>query len=401
MLINFLRPIRFLNEIKGGVIMQANFISAGRLVDEEIYKQTETIINENILPSLFNIMPYILLVINKHGQIIYSNKTFLKLLNFPEQKINLGLRFGEVLKCTNANKLAGGCGTTESCGVCGALLAILECNQTQQPTTRECLLETRGQDGSVHHELEVHAAPVSTSNSEHILFSVRDISMEKRRLALEEIFFHDLLNTSSAAQGLLDVVVDQKFQEDNQELIQCASETMDVLVEEIKSYQDLFAAENGKLSIKNTLFPVRALVEDLVRMHLQNDSTSCPINYACPEELWVKSDPVLLRRVLNNMLKNAVEASEEETVNIEVLQKEEGVIFKVHNAQYIARDIQLQIFKRSFSTKDKGQGLGTYSMKLLGEKYLAGKISFTTAKKTGTTFSFSLPVHKNIAKNGR
>nr|WP_278336331.1 ATP-binding protein [Desulfonispora thiosulfatigenes] len=105
---------------------------------------------------------------------------------------------------------------------------------------------------------------------------------------------------------------------------------------------------------------------------------------------------MLVRRVLNNMVKNAVEASDDEPVTIEVLSELNDIIFKVHNCQYISRDIQLQIFKRSFSTKEKGQGIGTYSMKLLGEKYLAGEVSFSTEKRLGTTFTFRL---SNVKRN--
>lgn len=40
----------------------------------------------------------------------------------------------------------------------------------------------------------------------------------------------------------------------------------------------------------------------------------------------------------------------------------------------------LRIFQRSFSTKGaKGRGLGTYSMKLFGETYLGGQVSFRSS----------------------
>ncbi|SMB87066.1 histidine kinase [Desulfonispora thiosulfatigenes DSM 11270] len=265
--------------------MQTQFASAERLVDEEIYKQAELIINENMIPSLFNIMPYILLIINKQRQIIYSNQSFLKLLNFPEQKRILGLRFGEILKCKHADKLPGGCGTTESCSVCGALLAILECQKKKIAITKECLLETKSKNEIVHHELEVYASPAYISNSEHILFTVRDISTEKRKSAMEKIFFHDLLNTSGAAKGLLDVIVNNGYRKDTMELAECASETLDILVDEVKNYQDIFAAESGKLEIKSTLFSVKDVIEGLVKQYLKNEDINCPINFNCTEEL--------------------------------------------------------------------------------------------------------------------
>ena len=49
-------------------------------------------------------------------------------------------------------------------------------------------------------------------------------------------------------------------------------------------------------------------------------------------------------------------------------------------------DAQLQIFQRSFSTKGSGRGVGTYSIKLLGEQYLRGRVGFTSSETDGTAF---------------
>ena len=56
------------------------------------------------------------------------------------------------------------------------------------------------------------------------------------------------------------------------------------------------------------------------------------------------------------------------------------------------REVQLQIFKRSFTTKGLGRGLGTYSVKLLTKKYLKGQVGFTTSPADGTTFHVTLPL---------
>ncbi|MBK7188571.1 MAG: hypothetical protein IPH86_07860 [bacterium] len=55
------------------------------------------------------------------------------------------------------------------------------------------------------------------------------------------------------------------------------------------------------------------------------------------------------------------------------------------------RTVQLQVFQRSFSTKGRDRGIGTYSIKLLTEKYLGGKASFVSDEGQGTTFSVTLP----------
>jgi signal transduction histidine kinase len=64
----------------------------------------------------------------------------------------------------------------------------------------------------------------------------------------------------------------------------------------------------------------------------------------------------------------------------------------VHNPGFMTRDVQLQVFQRSFSTKGAGRGLGTYSIKLLTERYLKGTVSFTTDPEAGTTFRVRYPL---------
>jgi sensor histidine kinase regulating citrate/malate metabolism len=51
------------------------------------------------------------------------------------------------------------------------------------------------------------------------------------------------------------------------------------------------------------------------------------------------------------------------------------------------------IFKKRFSTKGKGRGLGTYSIKMLTENYLKGKVFFESSPESGTIFSVQLPLN--------
>ena len=65
--------------------------------------------------------------------------------------------------------------------------------------------------------------------------------------------------------------------------------------------------------------------------------------------------------------------------------------FTVHNPEVMPKEVQLQVFQRSFSTKgEAGRGIGTYSMKLFGERYLGGKVAFVSSSSEGTTFRLAL-----------
>jgi signal transduction histidine kinase len=70
------------------------------------------------------------------------------------------------------------------------------------------------------------------------------------------------------------------------------------------------------------------------------------------------------------------------------------VRFLVHNDGVIAPEVQLRVFQRSFSTKARGRGLGTYGMKLLGERVLGGEVSFRSEPASGTTFLLTLPLDR-------
>jgi signal transduction histidine kinase len=114
------------------------------------------------------------------------------------------------------------------------------------------------------------------------------------------------------------------------------------------------------------------------------------------DDVWdglVVTDRQLLLRVLGNMLKNALEATPAGgAVSIACAEHGDEVLFSVHNEQVMPDDVQLQVFQRSFTTKGQpGRGVGTYSMKLFGERYLGGRVSFVSRAPEGTTFTLVLP----------
>ena len=108
--------------------------------------------------------------------------------------------------------------------------------------------------------------------------------------------------------------------------------------------------------------------------------------------LGLALDRVLLRRVLGNLLKNAVEATRfGGTVRARCAMDERTVEFAVNNEGTVPESVRLQIFQRSFSTKGEGRGLGTYGARLLTEGYMKGTIAFRSEEGEGTTFLARYP----------
>jgi signal transduction histidine kinase len=109
-------------------------------------------------------------------------------------------------------------------------------------------------------------------------------------------------------------------------------------------------------------------------------------------ECLISSDHRILLRILGNLLKNALEATPKGgEVIFSATETENTVTFAIQNPGVMPHEVQLQLFQRSFSTKSAmGRGIGTYSVKLFGERYLKGKVGFTSKEPEGTTFTFTV-----------
>ena len=104
-----------------------------------------------------------------------------------------------------------------------------------------------------------------------------------------------------------------------------------------------------------------------------------------------EADPELLARALGNMVQNALEATPAGgVVKVWHTVGAGGPTFFVNNPGVMRERVASQVFKRSFSTKGNGRGLGTYGMKLLGERYLGGRVGFRSEDGVGTTFWLAL-----------
>jgi signal transduction histidine kinase len=108
------------------------------------------------------------------------------------------------------------------------------------------------------------------------------------------------------------------------------------------------------------------------------------------EDVKIISDRALVHRMVMNMIKNAVEA-DGSIVTICLDTKADDVEISVHNRKTMPKEVQLQVFKKFFSTKGEGRGVGTYGMKLIGEGFLKGKVWFDSSPDLGTRFTFRIP----------
>jgi len=367
------------------------FAPPERAADESVLQDAETLNGNRFTQHLIHLVPTILVILNKQRQVVYKNQRLMDLLGTSSDREVLGKRPGELLKCIHAFEYTYGCGTTEYCSECGAVKAILKCQQEQIPVEMECRITSS--DGSAF-DLRVWASPYNCEGNEYTIFGLVDICHEKRRNALERIFFHDinnLLSVLAMASESINLVTAPGDDAESLSIIKMISAK---LSEEVISYQKLLQAEDGQL-IPELIPGVSSLelVDELVRMAKKIRRGGVVVRVGKCDDFVMTTDRTLLYRVLHNMVKNAVEASSShDVVSIRCTREGSSGVFSVHNHAFMPRSTQLQVFQRSFSTKGNGRGIGTYCMKLFGEEYLKGKVWFSTSEDKGTRFFVSVPL---------
>ena len=221
----------------------------------------------------------------------------------------------------------------------------------------------------------------------------RDGASEKRREVLERVFFHDLLNTASGLVGIAEALGDPHLAPDENEFFRQQLASMAThLVDEIRSHRRLTEAESGTIAVRPEPVSIRDVLESVANT-CAADLPNRTVRLGPAADILIVTDVVLLRRVLSNLLRNALEASSRgDSVTLWCDADDQSVIFRIHNKSAIPPEQQHQIFQRSFTTKgESGHGLGTYSAKLFTERYLNGRLSFVSAEPNGTIFSVDLP----------
>ena len=367
------------------------FAPAGRDAPVEFHRKATMVQKAPLLRQALDNMPTMAMILNTNRQIVAANESLLRVLNSVPAHV-AEKRPGEVLGCIRAKDGPDGCGTARHCVTCGAVDAILESQRRETKVVRECciLVDTAGVIAPM--ELRVTASPLSVDGECFTMVAVEDISQSKRFALLQRTFFHDVLNTAGCIQGYAKYLIGDGRSDPS--VFEELAHLSDQLIEDIQAQRDLVNAESGDLQAQPVPLRIPSILEEL-RLQYAKHPVAKGREIAL-KDVWdglVIADRRFLLRVLSNMVKNALEATcPGRAVTLSCADLGEEVRFAVHNVEVIPEQVQLQVFHRSFSTKGQpGRGIGTYSMKLFGERYMDGKVEFTSRSPEGTTFTLTLP----------
>jgi PAS domain S-box-containing protein len=139
---------------------------------------------------------------------------------------------------------------------------------------------------------------------------------------------------------------------------------------------------------------VQLILEDVLIKKIIPDNIEANYKIA-PAASKITADPIMLKRVLANLVNNAVQAMPDGgKLEVSVFRQNKRVLIIVKdNGVGIPDEFKAKLFTPLFTTKAKGQGLGLAAVKRLTEA-LGGTIDFKSEVGKGTEFIVSLPKGK-------
>ncbi|MBD3192298.1 MAG: GHKL domain-containing protein [Candidatus Heimdallarchaeota archaeon] len=371
------------------------FAPAERLELNEIMKQTNKILELSYITDFLNAFPNMVFVLNYERQVVFANKTFTEILSLRNFEASLGQRPGELIKCVHAHSGPNGCGTGRNCRYCGAVLTILDAIKYNKKQRRESRISASMNGKVVTLNLEITAQPLTIGEESFILVIMTDISAIKKKEELERAFIHDLSNSLTALDNRIEYFPMENLTDDQENKMIQIKKELENLKEEIQAQRELIKLEKKNIQTNlSKLDPLKILKSSISTVSSSKiaQNKKIVLEHNDSDEL-IFTDFHLMRRVLINLLKNALEASKpEEEVQIGYYEKNDQITFWVKNDSMMNKKIQSQIFQRGFSTKGSGRGWGTYIVKVLVEEYLSGEVTFTSSEDEGTIFYVNIPI---------
>ncbi|WP_100616237.1 ATP-binding protein [Confluentibacter citreus] len=229
-------------------------------------------------------------------------------------------------------------------------------------------------------------------------------SLLKSREQLISMVSHDLRTPLSTITGygeLLQKTIHSTKEANYVEHIRNASTYMGQLVDDLLEFSKL---ENNNIAIESIPFDVENLINEII-INAKNISQDKPLNFIVkhnnPLNNPIISDPFRMKQILYNLVTNACKFTNEGTITIESLIKNENnkTILQISVSDTgigISKDQQKNIFKAFTQVSDakennqNGFGLGLTISKKLAE-LLGGTLTLESELGKGSTFFLKIP----------
>jgi hypothetical protein len=366
------------------------FASPERSSRDELQAEVATASRNPVIDAVMRNFGGLIAVLNEHRQILTLNHALLEALGIGDAAKALGLRPGEAAGCVYASDGPGGCGTGRYCSNCGAAISIVTAQDTGKPTERDCALSVRQGRKAMDIDFQVRCMPVDVAGQRLLLLFLRDVSDDRRRGALERMFFHDVANLLTSLCVAGDIMAG--LHEDDA-LVQGLRQGLDLLSREVEIQRALAEAGDRMKPPPKVATSTRWVLTKIRTLFATHPAAAGKILAASRTDLPLQTNPDLLVRALVSLVTNALESTPRGgRVKVWAEKERGGVAILVWNRDAMPEDAARRVFQRYFTTKPgPGRGLGTFTAKWLTEEFLGGRIGFESTPADGTTFRILLP----------
>src|SRR3989344_3704452 len=255
--------------------------------------------------------------------------------------------------------------------------------------------------------LGIYQDITARKKAEHQLQEARDQAEVASRAKTEFLanMTHDLKTPLHSVLGMTEILKHRDHSEEQEEYLNAilqSGKSILHLVNRILNYSKL---ESGGLQFKQEPLDLKLLIQDIVRGIQSQLRSSVTMNFDFPAKIphIVRSDPQAIRRIISNLLGNAVKFTEKGEITLSVVKKKQSkdkvwfhFTVKDTGIGISSKNIN-QIFDRfyrvdpAYHGKYLGSGLGLTIAKQLVEG-LGGSIAVESRLKKGSTFICELPL---------
>ena len=258
-------------------------------------------------------------------------------------------------------------------------------------------------------QLSVFAIELTLRGEELKLISMSNIQSELEEKEMEawqnlvRVLTHEIMNSVTPISSLAGIVEEdlktkleqgtevhlkKEEAEDMHLSLQTISKRSEGLIRFVKEFRNLTHIPKPKL----TEVGVKNLLEEMAMLHkkeLADRGVSISISVD-PEQLTISVDKNMIEQVLINLIKNAIQAFDEQTdkrIELTAFASEKGraAISVKDNGQGIDAEALEKIFIPFFSTKKTGSGIGLSLSKQIMRQH-EGRISVKSKLGEGTEF---------------
>jgi two-component system phosphate regulon sensor histidine kinase PhoR len=220
---------------------------------------------------------------------------------------------------------------------------------------------------------------------------------------------HELRTPVASIELLADTLLNGALQDKKvaPKLVEKIAVQSDLLSQLAQELMDLSLIESGQAPLKFASYPLHEITQkEVARLFAQAERKNLGIKVDIPDDLTVLADETMIRRVIGNLLHNAIKFTDAGLVTISadpsaVSVDEAGDAWITVTVSDTGTGIPPQEIKRIFErfykidqarTRQKaGTGLGLSIAKHVIEAH-GGRIWAESDGMTGTTFYFTLPV---------